>query len=281
MRPPLYVKAKPMNRLAIAPLKGTNGAFRKERERTMNKLILSGGAALAALMVPAAAQAQAAPPAAAMAAAPVDPARLAVAQRIMMRLMPPGFYKQIMGTTFDNIFDMIPEFKDLPRAEVKKLGRLDDAQFEALDKAAIDEAMTIYDPHARERMQVMMKAMSDRMGDLMGQYEPRMRTAMATAYAREFSLDELNEYDRFFGGPAGTHYAGKMYQLFMGPDMIREMSAMMPDLMKQMPDIMADMTKAMDSVPKARKLDEMTPAERARLAKLLGVDEGDLKDPEE
>jgi hypothetical protein len=247
----------------------------------MNKVMMSGGVALAALLLPAAAQAQAVPPAAAVAAAPVDPAKLAIAQRIMLKLLPPGIYKQLMGHMFDNIFDMVPEFRDLPRAEVKKLARLDDAQYEALDKAAIDEAMTIYDPHARERMQVMMKAMSARMGELMSQYEPRMRTAIATAYAREFSLDELGEFDRFFSGAAGTHYAGKMYELFMGPDMMKEMSAMMPDVMKQMPDIMADMTKAMDSVPKARKLDEMSPAERARLAKLLGVEEGDLKDPEE
>jgi hypothetical protein len=237
--------------------------------------------ALACALSSGTALAQAAPPAATSAPQPpVDPARLAVAQRIMLRLVPPGIYRKLMGTTFDNMFDLVPEFKDLPRAEVMKLGRLDDTQYEALDKAAVEEAMTIYDPHARERMEVVMKAMSTRMGDLMSQYEPRMRTAMATAYAREFSLDELNEFDRFFAGPAGTHYAGKMYELFMGPDMMKEMSEMMPDLMKQMPDIMQDVMKAMESVPKARKLDEMTPAERARLAKLLGVEEGDLKDPE-
>jgi hypothetical protein len=237
--------------------------------------------ALACMLSAGTAQAQTAPPPPAAAVLPaVDQARLAVAERIVLRLMPPGFYKQVMGTTFDNIFDMVPEFKGLPRTEVMKLGSLDDRQFEALDKAAVDEAMTIYDPHSRERMQVMMKAMSSRMGDLMGQYEPRLRKAVAMAYAREFSLDELNQIERFFTEPTGTHYAGSMYQMFMGPDMMREMSAIMPDMMKQMPDIIADMMKALDSVPKPRKLDEMTPAERARLAKLLGVDEGDLKDPE-
>lgn len=245
----------------------------------MNKLILRGCTALAALMLPAMAQAQTTPPPAAAPMAPVDPARLAVAQRIMLKVMPAGFYKQMMSSVFDNVFNMVPELKDLPRKEVMKLGRLDDAQYEALDKAAVDEAMAIYDPHAEQRMQTMMNVISTRLGDMMGQYEPRIRAAMANAYAREFSLDELNEYDRFFSGPAGTHYAGKMYMLFMGPDVMREMSSLMPDMMKQMPDIMGDMMKAMESVPKPRKLDEMTPAERARLAKLLGVEEGDLKDP--
>jgi len=274
------MKTKPMNRLAITPLTGTIRAFWKGRESTMNKVMMSGCAALAALMAPAMAHAQAAAPAATVQLPPADPARVAVAQRIMLRLVPPGIYKQVMGSMFDNIFDLVPEFKDLPRAEVMKLGRLDDTQYDALDKAAVEEAMTIYDPHARERMQVMMKAMTARLGDLLGQYEPRLRTAMATAFAREFTLDELNEYDRFFAGPAGSHYAGKMYELFMGPDVMKEMSAMMPDMMKQMPDMMQDVMKAVETVPKARKLDEMTPAERARLAKLLGVDEGDLKDPE-
>jgi hypothetical protein len=63
------------------------------------------------------------------------------------------------------------------------------------------------------------------------------------------------------------------------PAMAAEMQSMMPKMMKSMPQFIAAAQKATTSLPAPRKLKDLTPAERTRLAKALGVDESKLTDP--
>ena len=54
------------------------------------------------------------------------------------------------------------------------------------------------------------------------------------------------------------------------------MQTAMPAIMKAMPEIMQKVSAATADLPKPRKLEELSTAERKKLAQLLGVSEADL-----
>lgn len=246
------------------------------------KLIL---AAAALALTPSLAVAQtvpaAAPPKAATAAT-VDPARLAAARRVVGKLMPEGVYAEMFRGTFSTLMDtMMGSVDEMPLEDVMRLGGLDQEQARALGPAKIGEIMAIYDPHWKERMKAMMDALTEMLAGMMTEYEPKMREAMSLTYAREYSLEDLNEMDRFFATPAGGRYAARSLMLFMSPELMASMQDMMPEMMKRMPDMMALVESATADIPPARKIADLDPKDRKRLAELLGIDEGKLTDPVE
>lgn len=248
------------------------------------KLFLTAAAALA--LTPSLALAQTAPAVApapkAATAVTVDPARLAVARRVVGKLMPEGVYAEMFRGTFGTLMDtMIGSVDEMPLEDVMRLGGLDQEQAKALGPAKLGEIMEIYDPHWKERMKAMIDAFSEMMADMMSQYEPKMREAMSLTYAREYGIEDLNEMDRFFSTPSGMRYAAKSILLFMSPELMASMQDMMPEMMKRMPDMMALVESATADIPPARKIADLDPKDRKRLAELLGVDEGKLTDPVE
>ncbi|NML07177.1 DUF2059 domain-containing protein [Sphingomonas sp. G-3-2-10] len=246
------------------------------------KLLL---AAAAIALTPSLALAQTAPAAAppqAATAATVDPARLAVARRVVGKLMPEGVYVEMFDGVFGNLMDtMMDSFDEMPLADIMRIGGLDEEQAKALGPTKVAEIMAIYDPHWKERTKAMIDAMGEMMGGMMAEYEPKMRDALALTYAREYSLEDLNEMDRFFSTPAGGRYASKSMLLFMSPELMASMQDMMPEMMKRMPDMMALVESATAHIPPARKIKDLSPADRKRLAELLGIEEKDLADPAE
>jgi hypothetical protein len=238
----------------------------------------------AALFVATPAMAQTAPTPVAgnavAAPAQVDPATLAEARLVVMHLLPAGTYKKIMGPMMDSVMgNMGDTMKALPLREMAELGGLDPKQAKALDKVKIDEVMAIYDPHWRDRMQLEMHTMFDAMGDFFTTQEPDIREAMAHAYANHFSLAELTDLDRFFSAGSGNKFAAQYMTIAADPAMVAAVQSMMPKMIKQMPQFIAAAQKAIASLPAPRKLKDLTPAERSRLAKALGVDESKLTDP--
>jgi hypothetical protein len=202
-----------------------------------------------------------------------DPARLAAAKDVVGKLLPQGIYKRMLGTTMNTMMDSIMgPIGDLPIREVMRLGGLSEADAKALGESTMREVMEVYDPHWLERMQLTMHAMTDAMSDLMVSMEPKVRDALGRAYAREFSLAELQDMGRFFASPSGAHYAGKSMELFMDPEMMKTMMEAMPEIMKQMPAIMEKAMTAAKDLPAPRTNKDLTPAERKKLAGLLGVD---------
>lgn len=229
------------------------------------------------------AQAQTAPAkpvvSAAPATAPVDPARLAVSQRLVARLVPEGIYKKLFDTVFNGMMDQIfGEVGEMPVAEIAKLGGLSQEQAKALGDAKMREVMEIYDPAWRERQKRMMQAFAAGMGDVMVKLEPAIRSALSRAYAREFTVDELTDLDRYFATPTGAHYAAQSLIIAMGPEMTKAMTDMMPEMMSAMPVLMQRAREATADLPPVRKLDDLSPTERKKLADLLGVDPEKLED---
>ena len=235
-------------------------------------------AAAAALVMAAPATAQA--PVAGAPAVTEDPATLAAARRVAAHLMPPGIYKQIMGPMMDPILgNMGQSMKALPLRQLAQLGGMTAEEAAKLDHVDMATVMAIYDPHWEERMRLSMRAMIDSMADFFTTMEPDMREGMAKAYAHRFTLAELDDVDRFFGTPSGEKFANRYMTIMTDPAVAAQMKALMPKMIAQMPRFVAAAQKATAALPAPRKINDLTAAERATLAKALGVTQDKLHDP--
>lgn len=228
---------------------------------------------LLAVASPALAQTQAASPASS-AAAP-DPARLAIARELADKLIPQGMYQRMLGENFNRMMEsMLGSAGELPLRDFAKIGGLTEAEVAQLGKTTLREVMEIYDPYWQERQQRMMRSMMGEMGKLMSTLEPKVRVALARAYAREYTLPELQELQRFFATPAGSHYARSSMELMMGPDMAQAMAESMPEIMQQMPALVQAAQAGTKDLPPPRKPEDLTPEQREKILKLLGSKAG-------
>lgn len=245
----------------------------------MPKFHLIATTAMLTAAVPAFAQAAPATPAPAV-QAPVDPATLAEARLVIGHLVPPGVYKKIMGPMMAPMIDnMGGMMKAMPLKQIAEMGGISAQDAAALDKVDVEQVMAIYDPHWQERMRLSMHAMFDAMGDFFTTLEPELREAMAQAYARHFTLGELKDLDQFFGTPSGSRFASQYMTIMTDPAMTDEMKAMMPKMMQQMPQFIAAAQKATAGLPPPRKIEDLSPANKAKLAKAIGITPDKLQDP--
>lgn len=225
-------------------------------------------ALLLAVATPALAQAQLQPPA--PTAAP-DPARLAVAQQLADKLIPQGMYQRMLGENFNRMMEtMVGSAGELPLRDFAKIGGLNETDVAALGQTTLREVMEVYDPYWKQRQQRMMGSMMGEMGKLMSTLEPKVRIALARAYAREYTLPELQDLQRFFATPAGSHYARSAMELMMGPDMAQAMAESMPEIMQQMPALVQAAQAGTKDLPPPRKPEDLTPEQREKILKLLG-----------
>ena len=235
---------------------------------------------VAAALIAVAAHAQTAEKPGSAPVAPVDPTRLAQARLVVGKLIPPGAYRTVMGSATTQMVDnMDGMLKAMPLRQIAQIGGLDAKQAAALDKVNVEQVMAIYDPHWRERTRLTMRAMFDAMGSFFTSIEPELREAYARAYANRFTLAELNDLNRFYATPTGAKFAGQYLTIGTDPAITGEMGSIMPRMMQQMPTFAAAAQKAAAGLPPPRKIQDLTPAERAQLAKALGVPESRLKDP--
>ena len=212
--------------------------------------------------------------------ATLDPARLAEARLVIARLLPPGVYRTLMTSTMGPLIDnMGDSMKALPLRQLAEVGGLDATQAAALDRVDLERVIAIYDPHWRERSQVTMRAMFTAMGDFFTTLEPELREAYAQAFANRFSLAELQDLNRFYQTPTGAKFATQFLTISTDPAIAGEMRVVMPKVVAQMPTFLAAAQRAAASLPPARKLKDLSPAEREKLAKALGVSPSQLRDP--
>jgi len=226
--------------------------------------------ASAALMVAAPAFAQAPP---APAAAPIEPARLAAAKTVAAKLLPAGTYRTMMdGTLTQMMSGMTDQMMDLPLRDIMGMTGQSEADLKKLGPATLKQVMAIVDPAFQQRTKLLMDTMMPEIIDLMETMEPQVRDGLAEAYARRFSVAQLGELNRFFETPTGAQYAGQSMLVYTDPAVMSRMQAMTPELMKAMPGIIEKVKIASAKLPAPRKKEELTKADKKRLAALLGTD---------
>lgn len=232
------------------------------------KLAAAGLAlATAALVTPAHAQDAAAE------AAPLDPARLAAAQKMVGYLLPDGSYARMMEQSMDQIVAMsMNSVMDLPMRDLAALGGVSEQDLASAGEGTMREMMAILDPHFEERQTLSMRAMMSAMTGVMTSMEPKVREGLSEAYAAQFTAAELNEITRFFETPAGGKYAASSMMVYMDPAVMARMQEMVPALMQEMPAIIEETKQATAHLPPPRSVDELTEEERAKLGGMIRED---------
>lgn len=232
--------------------------------------------AAAVLSTPVMAQEAPAPQTAAATPA-ADPARVAAAQTVVDQLFPTGTYARIMNGTMDTVMkSAMASVGDLPLKDLAGIGGVPEEQLKQMGDGKLKEMLAILDPAFDQRMDATMRAMMPELTKLMTQFEPGIREGLTMAYARRFTPEQLAEMGRFFATPTGAVYASESMVIFMDPEVVNRMMGMMPEIAKQMPSIMGTVEQAMSQLPKPKSYDDLTKAERSRLAALMGVSEVEL-----
>ncbi|WP_088310261.1 DUF2059 domain-containing protein [Novosphingobium sp. B 225] len=220
--------------------------------------------------------AMAAPPAVA-AEAPIDAARLAAAAPVIDKVFPIGTYARIMNGSMDAIMGSVMDgVGKLPMRDLAKIGGLSEDELKGMGEGTLQDMMEIIDPAYQQRMDLFMKTMMGEMTTVMSQFEPAVRDGLTQAYAKHFTPQQLADLNNFFATPTGQDYAANSMLLFMDPAVMAKMQELTPALMQQMPAIMGKVEAATAGLPKPRTYKDLTKAERAKLAKLLGTTEAAL-----
>ncbi len=183
-----------------------------------------------------------------------DPARLAVARRVIDNLWPMGTYRRMMDGTMskmmnsmmDSMFDMkASDMEGMMDPSGKMKGKTGDQSLGQMAEAA--------DPHFRERFRITMDTMMGDMIPLFEKFEPAIRDSLSNIYARDFTAEQLTEMDAFFQTPTGKVYGKHWMMTFVDPEMMKNMQAFTPELMKSMPAIMKKVEKATAHLPPVKK----------------------------
>lgn len=183
---------------------------------------------------PALAQTPAAPAPAPAAVQPIDPARLALAEKSVAVLVPQGVYMRLMRQQFPAMMDAM-------------LANMETAVPGGREKARAA------DPAFDERMRIMTRVMGEELGPLMGRMEPSLRIGMARALAKRFDARQLNDLNAFFATPSGQAFGEQFISLFADPEIMGEMMKAMPMMLQEMPRIMKKVEAATAHLPKPPK----------------------------
>ena len=213
---------------------------------------------------------------------PQQDARLPQAEAIVDKAFPAGTYRKMMDETLAPMMDQISaSVNTIPIGQIAAIAGLEPEQVDTLGEATLGEVMEIIDPAYEARTRLINASVIKLVADLADEIEPSFRAGLARAYAVRFERGELNDIAQFFATPSGEKYAAQSFLIFTDPQVMSVMGEMMPLMMKRMPELMAGMRAEMESLPEPRNIEDLSPAERERLAELLGVSATDLEPVDE
>ena len=212
---------------------------------------------------------------------PEQEARMPTAEMVVEKIFPAGTYAKMMNDTMKPMMDgMMGSFMDLPINEIAKLTGLYGEELPELGEGSVNEIMAILDPAFEDRTRLITDVTIKLVTDTMTQIEPGYRAGLARAYAVRFTQEELADLDAYFSTPTGATYAGESMLIYTDPQVMASMNEMMPAMMSMMPTMMEEIAKASEQVPPARTFSDLSDAEKAELAELLGLTEEALAERE-
>lgn len=197
--------------------------------------------------------------------------RLPAAGAVVGAMMPDGFYGKMMSGVMEKTMRPMmamfatPEFIISTRLDVDR---------EAIAELSEDEQREIaamLDPAWDRRVDAIVGILSGKMGGMFDALEPPMREGLTRAYAVRFDEAQLADIAAFFATPTGAAYAQESMALFADPQVMSSTMQAMPAMMSGFGDMEGAMTEAMSALPAERGYSDLAAAERARLAKLLGI----------
>ncbi len=243
--------------------------------------LLFRSAAPLALALATALPAAATTPPAPVEQAPIDPARMALARTTVDAVFPEGTYAKLMNGALNGMMGKIMDgVGQMPLRDLAAMSGKTADDLQKLGKTNLNDIMAIYDPAFKERMNVSMGVIMPAMIKMMGEFEPGMRDGLTEAYARKFTPEQLADMNRFFATPSGQAYAANAMLIQMDPAVLDRMMGAMPkmlgNLMKEMPALEKQIKEETAKLPQPRSYKDLSPAERKKLADLLGITETQL-----
>ena len=202
----------------------------------------------------------------------LEPVRLDSAQKTVDHVFPEGTYARIMKGSMDAVLGtVLDSVSAMPVQQIAAMAGMTQGEVDQLGETTLAEIMEIYDPAYRQRMEVTMRVIMEHMTGVMGKLEPEMRAGLARAYASRFTEAQLGELNSFFATPTGTLYAGQSMMIFRAREAMQWRQKKLPVLRDQLPGTQFAAIPPTADLPPPRSLCDLTEAEQAKLAKLLGV----------
>ena len=205
-------------------------------------------------------------------------ARLPRAEALVGTMMPEGFYGTMMSDMMDKMMRPMMSMFTQPKFVLAGRLEIDQERIDALDEERRAELAGLLDPGYAERADAIITVMTDKMGGAFSVMEKPMREGLSKAYAVRFDENQLADIAAFFATPTGEIYAREQMALFADPQVMQSSMRALPAMMGSFGDMETAMTEAMAKLPAARSYADLTEAERARMAELLGVDAAALED---
>ncbi|MFC4257036.1 hypothetical protein GRI97_14070 [Altererythrobacter xixiisoli] len=206
-------------------------------------------------------------------------ARLPLATQLAEHMLPNGIYARAMTETFSSfiepIMGMAPQ--NMPVYDMSERLGVEYALVDGLDQAQQEEVGHILDPVYEQRSRAAMDFVMGKTTELMTLIEPGMRRGVARSFATRLDEQQLGAVVAFFDTPAGAAFAQHSLMAFSDRQAISALMAEMPRLMESLPDFETAAKEATASLPAEREYADLSAADRQRLAKLLGISEGELQ----
>lgn len=210
---------------------------------------------------------------------PVDPARLALAQKTTAALVPAGGLEKMLDNVYGKMFNtFLEEMGGTSDLSLSIKTGVDSEKIAALDANTKKAVADVFDPYRKERDDQMIKVIRPLISEFLADLEPPMRDGLAHAYARKFTPAQLTEMNAFFATPTGSVYASESMALGADPEVMVTMIKAMPPVISKFFDRGPALEKQFKDLPKEKSLTDMSDAELAKLAKLMKVDVKVLKD---
>ena len=205
-------------------------------------------------------------------------ARLPAAQAVVGEMMPDGFYGEMMAGMMDKMLRPMLTMFSQPEFVLGARLTVDAEAIEALEEAEQAELTAMLDPAYEARGDAMVAVLTSRMGGMFTAMEGPMREGLSKAYAVRFDDAQLADIAAFFATPTGGEYARESMALFADPQVMQASMQALPAMMSGFGDIESAMREAMTALPAERGYDDLTEAQRKRMAELLDVDPAQLAD---
>ncbi|WP_144037721.1 DUF2059 domain-containing protein [Sphingopyxis sp. KK2] len=210
---------------------------------------------------------------------PVDPARLALAQKTTAALIPPGSLEKMLDNLYGKMFEtFLEEMGGTSDLSLSIKTGVDSETIAALDADTKKAVADVFDPYRKQRDDQMIKVIRPLISEFLTDLEPSMRDGLAHAYARKLTAAQLTELNTFFATPTGSVYAAESMALGADPQVMVTMLKAMPPVISKFIDKGPTLEKQFKDLPKEKSLTDMTDADLAKLAKLMKVDVKVLKD---
>lgn len=198
-------------------------------------------------------------------------ARLPAATSLVGKMMPEGFYAEMMGDMMDKMMRPMMSMFASPEFILASRLSVEDDAMSGLDEAQQAEILTMLDPAWDQRIDAIMGVVMGNMGDIFTTMEPPMREGLSKAYAVRFEEQQLADIATFFDTPTGSVFARESMALFADPQVMSASMQALPQMMGSFTNMETAMDEAMAALPAERSYEDLTIAERNRLAALLGL----------